>query len=213
MKRIILIIAITSLIMCGVLMAVGITNRQQEQPVIQNPSYSTPTLPTETLPPSPYDKLIPGNYYLIAGTNVNHYMQEKYLEYCLQNQYLRFEFQYDGGLTIWYHGNHVTEYSEKDGNIVLDNPNLLLDAYPFETEHDAEWLEQNQSTPVDTLTYVFDEETQILSIKYGIDSMELKYFPSEKDAAEWLTQYIPKDGGIHMPDYAHQYEEIASLIQ
>lgn len=215
MKKIFLIVSIISLMLCGIFMAIGLSAPTPEQPIIQNPTFSTevPSLPPETAPTAPYDKLIPGNYYLIAGTNVTHYMQEKNLEYCLSNQYLRFEFQCDGTLTIWYRGNNMTKYSETDGNIVLGDPNMLLDVYPFEIEHDKEWLDQNQPTPVDTLTYSFNEETQILSIKYGIESMELKYFPSEKDAAKWLAQYILKDGGLHMPDYAYQYEEIKSLIQ
>ena len=213
MKKIALIVAIASLVLCATLVTIGFSNRMPEPMSIQNPSYSTPILPTETAPPPPYDKLTPGNYYLIAGTNVNNYLQAHDVEYYLQNDYLRFEFKEDGNAIIWYYGNHITEYTEKNGDIVFAEPTLLLDIYPFEVEHDEDWVEQNNPEKIDTLTYDFNPETNVLSIKYGIESMELKYFPSAKDAAEWLLPYIPEGGGIEMPDYSHQYEEILSLIK
>lgn len=220
MKKVALIVSIVSIFICIMLLIVGLTNGPTESPSTQRPtettnlpSYTTPTLPTETPPPPPYDQLTPGSYYLIAGTNVNHYLQENDIEYRLENNYLHLELHEDGNATFWYYGNHSTMYSEQNGKIEFDNPNLVLDIFPFEIEHDDKWIQNNQPTRVDELTYSFDKETQTITIQYGIESMELRYFPSTAEAAQWLMTYIPHGGGIHMPDYSHQYDEILSLIQ
>lgn len=158
------------------------------------PSESTsPTTPPETLPAS----IMPdGVYTLVAGNFCPYLFERESLEYLLEYTYYTIVIS-DGILSVKHDGFWMA-FDEHGGEITLEHPNLLQNAF---TLNDEQSLQLQYQSDMDCIVLTSGE-----SIGY------FKRFESTNEVIAWLSPFFNDMPAFTVPTDLSWYESFGDEI-